>query len=144
MAFNKVILIGNLTANPELKQSASGISVCSFTIAVNRKMSKNNECDFINVVAWRAQAEFVARYFEKGKPILVCGQIQTRTWTDSQNNKRYATEVIADEVSFVGNKESSGTAKNEPSAYTPTGYGAPSFTPSPNFEEIPNDNSLPF
>ena len=116
MAFNKVILIGNLTANPELKQSASGISVCSFTIAVNRKMSKNNECDFINVVAWRAQAEFVARYFEKGKPILVCGQIQTRTWTDSQNNKRYATEVIADEVSFVGNKESSGTAKNEPSA----------------------------
>lgn len=143
-SFNKVILIGHLTADVELKQSASGISVCSFSIAVNRKMSKNNECDFINIVAWRQTAEFVCKYFKKGQPILVCGQIQTRTWTDSQNNKRYATEVIADEVSFVGNKESAGTAKNEPSAYTPTAYGAPNFVPSTNFEEIPNDDSLPF
>lgn len=143
-SFNKVILIGHLTADVELKQSASGISVCSFSIAVNRKLSKNNECDFINIVAWRAQAEFVCKYFKKGQPILVCGQIQTRTWTDNQNNKRYVTEVIADEVSFVAPRESGTTAKNEASAYTPTGYSAPNFAPSTNFEEIPNDGDLPF
>jgi single-strand DNA-binding protein len=134
-SFNKVILIGNICSDPELKQSQSGISVCSFSIAVNRKMSKNNECDFITIVAWRQQAEFVCKYFKKGKPILVCGQLQTRTWTDKQNNKRYATEVVADEVTFVGGGESSTEAKNEP--YTP-------YQPDKKFEEIPSDESLPF
>lgn len=150
MAFNKVILVGNLTADPELRQTQSGASVSTFTIAVNRKYNKdgNNEVDFITVVAWRQQAEFVSRYFKKGKPILVCGQLQTRTWTDNQNNKRYATEVIADEVSFVGNadnnaesKESAqgsflpGTTAYMPSAYTDNAQG---------FEEIPDGSDLPF
>lgn len=145
MAFNKVILIGNMTADPELKQSTSGVSVCSFSIAVNRKMAKNGECDFINIVAWRQQAEFVSRYFKKGKPILVCGQLQTRTWTDNQGNKRYATEVVADEVSFVGSNESSTEAKNEPSSYVPSAYTTPTFASNnQNFEEIPSDESLPF
>ena len=139
-SFNKVILIGNLTADPELKQSQSGVSVCSFSIAVNRRLSKTNECDFITIVAWRQQAEFVSRYFKKGKPILVCGQIQTRTWTDKQNNKRYATEVVADEVSFVGGSESSTEAKNEAPAYMPSVYQSPSAA----FEEIPADEGLPF
>ena len=143
MSFNKVILIGNLTANPELKQSTSGVSVCSFSIAVNRKMAKNGECDFITIVAWRQTAEFVSKYFKKGKPILVCGQLQTRTWTDNQGNKRYATEVVADEVSFVGNSESSGEAKNNAPTmpYMPTAYSTQN---SLNFEEIPNDGDLPF
>ena len=149
-SFNKVILIGNLTADPELKQSTSGISVCSFSIAVNRKMSKNNECDFITIVAWRQQAEFVCKYFKKGQPILICGQLQTRTWTDNQNNKRYATEVVADEVSFVAPRESSTEAKNQPAA---NGFmqGAYNFMPSAysgvnnqNFEEIPDDSDFPF
>ena len=140
-SFNKVILIGNLTADPELKQSTSGVSVCSFSIAVNRKMAKNNECDFITVVAWRQQAEFVTRYFKKGKPILICGQLQTRTWTDNQNNKRYATEVIADEVSFVGSNDNSTEAKSQPSTYTPSAYQTSSQT---QFEEVPNDGDLPF
>ncbi len=143
-SFNKVILIGYLTGDPELKQTTGGISVCSFSIGVNRRFAKEVEqnVDFINIVAWRQQAEFVCRYFKKGQPILVCGQLQTRTWTDNQNNKRYATEVVADKVSFVGNKESSGEAKNEASAqpYTPTGY----TQNSQNFEEIPSDDSLPF
>jgi single-strand DNA-binding protein len=141
-SFNKVILIGNLTADPELKQGASGVSVCSFSIAVNRKYNKdgNNEVDFITIVAWRQQAEFVCKYFKKGKPILICGQLQTRTWTDKQNNKRYATEVVADEVSFVGGDESSTEAKNEAPAYMPSAYQ----TPSAAFEEIPSDESLPF
>ena len=137
-SFNKVILVGNMTADPELKQSTSGASVCSFNIAVNRKMAKNNECDFITIVAWRQQAEFVTRYFKKGNPILVCGSLQTRTWTDNQGNKRYATEVVADEVSFVGNNSSNTDAKPQP--YMPSAY----TTNNQNFEEIPNDGDLPF
>ena len=103
-SFNKVILIGNMTADPELKQTQTGTSVCSFSIAVNRRFSKNEQgqtVDFINIVAWRQSADFVCRYFKKGNPILICGQLQTRTWTDNQGQKRYATEVVADEVSFV-------------------------------------------
>lgn len=146
MSFNKVILIGNMTADPELKQTTSGVSVCSFSIAVNRRFSKEGEqnVDFINIVAWRNTADFVTRYFKKGKPILVCGQLQTRTWTDNQGNKRYATEVVADEVSFVGSNESPTEQKNEPASngsYTPTGYTSNNNT---QFEEIPNDAGLPF
>ena len=147
-SFNKVILIGNLTADVELKQSTSGVSVCSFSIAVNRKMAKNNECDFINIVAWRQQAEFVTRYFKKGQPILICGQLQTRTWTDNQGQKRYATEVVADEVAFVGINQTT-EAKNETpvfnpatdNKYMPSAY---SGSNNQNFEEIPNDGDLPF
>ncbi len=143
MAFNKVILVGNLTADPELKQTTQGTSVCTFTIAVNRKAAKNGECDFISIQVWRQTAEFVAKYFKKGNPILVCGQLQTRTWTDSQGNKRYTTEVVADEVSFVGSKESSTGAKNEASAYVPSAY----TQKSENFEPFPanaGEDGLPF
>ena len=138
-SFNKVLLIGNLTADPELRQTPSGVSTCSFSIAVNRKMAKNNECDFINIVTWRQTAEFVTKYFKKGKPILVCGQLQTRSWTDNQGNKRYATEVVADEVSFVGNNESSTDAKSQPQPYMPSAY-----TSQPQFEEVHDDGQLPF
>ena len=142
MAFNKVILIGNITKDLELKQTPNGVSVCSFDIAVNRKLSKD-EVDFISIVAWRQQAEFVTKYFKKGQAILVCGQIQTRSYTDSQNNKRTAVEVVADEVTFAGGKESSTEAKSEP--YTPSAYVAPVFNSnSQNFEEIQGDESLPF
>lgn len=160
MSFNKVILIGNLTADPELKQTNAGTSVCSFSIAVNRRFSKDGEqaCDFINIQAWRQTAEFVAKYFTKGKPILVCGQLQTRTWTDKEGNKRYATEVVADEVSFVGNNDNATAQKNEPAvnvpnptqwgnggSYTPSAYTQPGFnTNTPQFEEIPGDERLPF
>ena len=105
--FNKVIIGGRLTSDPELKTTPSGISVTSFTIAVNRRFgSKNGEdaqADFINVTAWRQTAEFVARYFNKGKPILICGQLQTRSWTDQNGQKHYATEVVAEEAAFVEN-----------------------------------------
>ena len=146
-SFNKVILIGNMTADPELKQSTSGVSVCSFNIAVNRKMSKNNECDFITVVAWRQQAEFVTKYFKKGMPILVCGQLQTRTWTDNQGNKRYATEVVADEVSFVApasNEQKPATPPNPATFQSGNMPSAYSGVNNPQFEEIPNDGQLPF
>ena len=159
-SFNKVILIGNMTADPELKQTASGISACTFSIAVNRRYKDENgqnACDFINIVAWRQTAEFVTKYFTKGKPILVCGQLQTRTWTDNQGNKRYATEVVADEVSFVGSNDNATAAKNEPAVsvpdprqwgnknYTPSAYTQPGLnTSTPQFEEIPDDAGLPF
>lgn len=145
MAFNKAILIGNMCADPELKQSASGISVCSFSIAVNRRRSKDgaSETDFINIVAWRHTAEFVCKYFKKGQAILICGQIQTRSWTDNNGNKRYATEVVADEASFVGNKESAQSEKNEPCV--PYGHTLPTApVPAPSFEEISGDDDLPF
>jgi single-strand DNA-binding protein len=141
-SFNKVILIGNMTTDPELKQTQGGLSVCSFSIAVNRrfKAEGQQDCDFISIVTWRQQAEFVCKYFKKGKPILVCGQLQTRSWTDNQGNKRYATEVVADEVSFVGNNESTAEAKTQPQTHMPSAY-----TSQPQFEEIPNDDGqLPF
>ena len=149
-SFNKVILVGNMTADPELKQTTGGISVCSFSIAVNRRFAKPEQgqqnVDFINIVTWRQHAEFVSRYFKKGVPILVCGQLQTRTWTDNQGQKRYATEVVADEVTFVAPASQGGMSAQAPDSYTPEAYGAPAFNSagSANFEEIPNDESLPF
>ena len=159
-SFNKVILIGNLTATPELKQTVSGLSVCSFNIAVNRRTSKDGEqtCDFITIVAWRQTAELVSRYFTKGKPILICGQIQTRSYQDSQGNKRTATEIVADEVSFV---ESAGERNAEPTkaeksgivgahvaamGSIPSAYqqGMPLPMQQPEFEEIPNDGDFSF
>ncbi len=156
--FNKVILGGRLTADPELKQTQSGIPVCSFSVAVSRRyQSKSNgdnqaqtQADFINVVAWRQQAEFLTRFFRKGSSICIVGQIQTRTWTDSQNQKRYATDVIAEEIQFVDSK-GEGPAVTQPgvaqSAYTPDNY-APSFSTqqeaAPKFEEMSNDDDLPF
>ena len=140
-SFNKVICIGNMTADPELKQTREGTSVCSFSIAVNRKFAKNGECDFITIIAWRQQAEFVSRYFKKGNPILICGQLQTRNWTDNQGQKRYATEVVADEVSFVANNSSNDSKPQQPSNYMPSAY---SGVNNQNFEEIPNDGDLPF
>ena len=155
-SFNKVILIGNMTADPELKQTVSGTSVSSFSIAANRKFGKENEkdCDFINIVAWRQSAEFVCRYFKKGQPILVCGQLQTRSWTDNQGQKRYVTEVVADEISFVASANQgpttaqtqggiasteNGTNHGIVGAYIPDAYKT-----GAQFEEIPNDGDLPF
>ena len=148
-SFNKVILVGNMTADPELKQTTAGTSVCSFSIAVNRRFTKADQgqqtVDFINIVAWRQQAEFVSRYFKKGNPILICGQLQTRTWNDNQGQKRYATEVIADEVTFVTPANTNGAPAGG-SSYTPEAYATPSFgsASGASFEEIPSDDSLPF
>ena len=148
-SFNKVILIGNMTADPELKQTTNGTSVCSFSIAVNRRFARADQgqqnVDFINIVTWRQSAEFVCRYFKKGNPILVCGQLQTRTWTDNQGQKRYATEVVADEVTFV-TPAAQGAPAQGGATYTPDAYGTPAFNSaqSASFEELPNEDSLPF
>lgn len=138
---NKVVLGGRLTSDAELKQTTSGISVCSFTLAVNRKFQKEGEqqTDFINCVAWRNTAEFVSRYFKKGSSLCIVGNIQTRTWTDQNNQKRFATEVIVDEALFVDSKSDGG---QEPSGgYIPDAYKAPA---AQNFEELNTDDSIPF
>lgn len=143
-SLNKVILIGHMTADPELKLTPSGVGVCSFSIGISRKYTKGEQqqSDFINIVAWRQQGEFVSKYFKKGQAICICGQIQTRSWTDNNGNKRYATEVVADEVSFVERKEGATGAKNE--ASEPSYVQTAQTVNSPNFEEISGDEDLPF
>ena len=147
---NKVMLGGRLTADPELKQTQNGLQVASFSIAVNRRFRSNDNqqptTDFFNVTAWRALAEHVARYYKKGSSIFVIGTIQNRSWTDQQGNKRYATDIIADELHFVDSRSESSVSQQP---YTPDAYNAmPSYsTPvgaAPNFEEIKTEDDLPF
>ena len=138
---NKTILGGRLTADVELKQTPNGVSVCSFNLAVNRKFQKEGEqqTDFINCVAWRNTAEFISRYFRKGSSLCIVGNIQTRTWMDQNNQKRFATEVIVDEAMFVDSKSDGGQAPS--GGYIPDAYTAPA---APNFEEHNVDDDLPF
>ena len=134
-SLNKVILIGNLTKDPELKQTPSGASVTSFSIGVSRKYSGtdgNRETDFINIVAWRNTAEFIAKYFRKGSGISIVGSLQVRSY-EKDGQKRYATEVVAEEAGFIDKKENAGTSGSE--AYN---------TPPEQFTEIPVDEDLPF
>ncbi len=143
-SFNKVILIGNLVEDPELKQTPNGVPVTNFRIAVSRRFQNKEgqqEADFINIVCWRQSAEFVKRYFNKGKSILVCGSLQSRTWTDNNNQKRYTLEVVADEVSFVERKSDSqpmgGGQMSAPAPYSSASEGI-------SFEEMSTDDDLPF
>lgn len=134
-SFNKVILMGRLTADPELKQTQSGTAVTSFTLAVDRRYNKEGQekqCDFISCQAWRNTAEFICKYFGKGSAICVCGSIQTRSWTDSGGQKRYTTEVVADEAYFVD-------SKSDGAAFTPS-----SGADKSNFETMTDDDNLPF
>ena len=144
-SLNKVILIGHMVADPELKQTPNGVSVCSFRIGVSRRYTKAGEqaqSDFIDIVAWRQQAEFVARYFRKGSAICICGSLQTRTWNANDGSKRYATEVVADEINFVERKGDSPRTTSDFGAPPPAYQGG--MTETPKFEEIAGDDDLPF
>ena len=148
-SFNKVILMGRLTADPELKQTQSGVAVTTFQIAVDRKYSasEDKKTDFHSIKVWRNTAEFVCEYFKKGSSIIVVGELQNRSWTDQHGQKRYATEVAADEVRFGESKRDSETnslpgyqnaAPSQNSGYMPSAYNSPSF------DEIKEDADLPF
>lgn len=114
---NKAILMGRLTRDPELRHTGSGTPVCSFTVAIDNGYGDNRSTDFINCVAWNKTAEFVEKYFTKGRMIIVVGRIQTRTWEGQDGKKNYATEVVASEVSFGESKRSSdGSEPSVPSA----------------------------
>lgn len=104
---NHIVLMGRLTRDPELRRTASGIAVASFTLAVDRDYSGQNgekETDFIDIVAWRGSAEFVSKYFSKGRMAVVSGRLQIRNWNDKEGNKRRSAEVVADSVYFGDSK----------------------------------------
>ena len=165
-AINKVILMGRLTADPELRQTQSGISTCRFTVAVDGNMNQNtNErhTDFITVVAWRQTAEFVSRYFNKGKLILVEGNLRTGSYDDRNHPdvKHYTCEVVAENVSFGETKSSSQGGGYSGQPYSQSGgqqqYDQQSAPPQQNapapsvsfgnlddFEEVIGDGDLPF
>ena len=150
-SLNKVILMGNLIQDPELKTTNTGLAVCNFSLAVNRKFAKQGEqaVDYINISCWRASAEFVGKYAKKGNSLVVCGQLQTRNYTNAQGQKVYITEVVADEVSFAGNNAQNNGGQPRVSvpnangnAYTPSAYGGGN---QQNFSQTDiGDSSLPF
>lgn len=138
MSYNKVIIMGRLTADPELRRTGSGVAVTSFTVAVDRQSSKEDATDFIDCVAWRKTAELVEQYFHKGKEILVDGELQTRTYTAKDGSKRKVAEVNASNVRFVGKRDSDGYQQQETQEAQQSG----------DFFQIPDtdtdDNDLPF
>lgn len=130
---NRIIVMGRMTRDPELRRTNSGTAVASFTVAVDRdfkSQSGEKETDFIDVVVWRNTAEFVSKYFSKGRMSVVEGRLQLRDWTDKEGNKRRTAEIVADSVYFGDSKRDGGdTAQSEPQV---------------GFSEIEDDGDLPF
>ena len=153
---NKIILMGRLTRDPELRHTQTGTAVASFSLAVDRdfkdKATGDRTTDFIDVVAWRQTGEFVSRYFTKGRMAVVEGRLQIRDWTDKDGNKRRSAEVVADNVYFGDSKrdaESAGPYSGGHSAPSggrspaPSGFGAPDM--GDQFAELSDDDGeLPF
>lgn len=144
---NKVILMGNLTKDPEYKTTPTGVGVTTFTVAVGRRFAKQGDevtADFFNVVAWRNTAEFVSKYFNKGRAIVVVGSLQNRNWTDQNGQKHYVTEVVADECYFAGNS-GSGNNQNDGGTFYGAEPAAQSTKPvAATFEELSTEDDLPF
>ena len=144
---NNVVLMGRLVQAPELKQTASGVSVTSFTLAVERSFVKQGEerqTDFINCVAWRQTAKFITSYFRKGQMIAVTGSIQTRNYEDKSGNKRVATDVVVANASFCGSKNETGaSAPRDTSAFSAPAASYSTAAAS-DFEELQGDDDLPF
>ncbi len=141
---NCAVIMGRLTADPELRTTQSGLSVTSFTVAVDRayKSGDERQTDFINVVAWRGTADFVSRFFKKGQMIAVQGSIQTRNYEDKNGNRRTAVEIVADNVSFCGSKnENSGYAAARQEAAPAVSYQSGD---AGSFSVLPDDNSQGF
>ena len=146
---NKAILMGRLARDPEIRTTQSGVSVCNFTVACDRRSRAadgtwQNQADFIPCVAWRQQAEFVNRYFSKGDRILVSGSIQPRNWEDQNGQRRYTTEIIIEEVEFCESKRGErrdvpGDDRTDRVSAMTVESGGGSFLPPPD-----EDNSLPF
>lgn len=142
---NKVILIGRLTADPELRYTPSGVPTCSFRLAVDRPFTSQNgerEADFINIVVWRAQAENVAKYMSKGRQVAVEGRLQVRTYDDKDGRRQWISEVVADRVEFLGSGNNAGGGN-----YGGNNYGGQSqnnYRQNDQFAQpaAPSDNGL--
>lgn len=134
---NRIIVMGRMTRDPELRRTNSGTAVASFTAAVDRdfkSQSGEKETDFIDVVAWRNTAEFASKYFSKGRMAVVEGRLQIRDWTDKDGNKRRSAEIVADSVYFGDSKRDGGdTVQSEPQS-----------EPQSGFSEVEDDGDLPF
>ncbi len=155
---NNVTLIGRLTADPELKHTASGIATTRFTIAVDRtfvKQGEERQADFISLVAWRQTAEFICKYFSKGRRIAIVGEIRTGSYTDKDGNKRYTTDVVVNNAEFCDSKRDSGDSgdgysRSYQNSYQqnsrPEQVAAPSYSNGDvgDFMETPGDEDLPF
>ena len=160
---NVVAIMGRLVADPELRTTQSGTNVCSFRIACDRNFARQGEqrqADFIDIVAWRQQAEFVSKYFQKGSPIVVEGSLQTRQYQDKNGNNRTAVEVVANQINFVPRTNGQGSASGAagyapaaPAAPAAGGYSrpavqdaAPSYSAgsSEDFAVIDDNEDLPF
>ena len=148
--FNKVILGGRLTAEPELKQTPTGIPVITFSVAVNRRFTKNAEqkADFIYCRAWRERAELISRYFHKGSSISIVGSLQQNNWTDQQGNKHTTYEVVVDEVNFVDSasesRTQSGAGSFNPYTAAESAGATGTAEDASAFEQVENEDDLPF
>ena len=141
---NHITIMGRLTRDPEMRRTGSGVAVTSFTIACDRDFGQNGEkeTDFIDITAWRNTAEFVSKYFAKGRMAVVSGRLQIRSWTDKDGNKRKSAEVVADNVYFGDAKTDSSSGG---SYGTHASYAAPAPAPASNFAMLEDDDSqLPF
>jgi single-strand DNA-binding protein len=145
--YNRAILIGRLTADPEMRTTPNGVNVASFRIAVDRPFTAKGaekKTDFISITCWRQQAEFVCRYFSKGRAIGVEGSIQTRDYTDRDGNKRNTFEIVADRVFFVESKSAaSASPAAAPAAPRDNGVSYASGSAG-DFQVISDDDDLPF
>ena len=152
--YNKVIMLGRITQDLELKTTPNGVSVLQFSIACDRRYQTKGEekkSDFFNCVAWRNEAEFISKYWSKGRPILIEGELQNRSYDDKNGVKRYVTEIIVDRATFTGDKRSEGnggsdTAPPPPPApsTSPSGKYTPADTKSANALVPPPDDDYPF
>ena len=167
--YNRIMLGGRLTADPELRQTQDGTPMATFRIAVNRRSRGNQQdqnqqqtADFFRCIAWRYSAEFVTRYFHKGSSIFVSGNVQNNNWTDQQGNKHTSIDILVDDVQFVDSRSENpayqggggysapqSQASGQPqTGYTPSSYTSPGFgdggDKEPNFEEMSDEDSLPF
>ena len=149
---NKVYLIGNLTRDPEMRSTQSGVPVCNFSIAVNRRFRNQQtgqqETDFFNIVAWRQLAELCSRFLAKGRKVAVSGSIQTRTYEAQDGSKRSAFDIVADEVEFLSSPQGAGAPSGEyrPAAPSPAPQvqQAPSYAPADTGFTQVDDDELPF
>ena len=142
---NKVILIGNLAADPELRQTSSGLPVCTFRLAVQRRFSNAQgvrEADFFTIVAWRQTAELCNRFLTKGRKCAVVGSLQTRSYDAQDGSKRYVTEVVADEVEFIGGQQGNQNQGNYGEVPPPPAPPA-SYQSNTGFTQV-DDDELPF
>lgn len=152
--YNRVILMGRLTKDPELKTTQNGISMCRFSVAVDRMYSKgeDKQTDFFDITAWRQTAEFVCKYFAKGKAIHIEGKLQNNNYTDQNGVKHYSTAIIADNVAFCGDRAPEGSSQYKPSQANVPPSSPPAQAQQNNvqlgdlgdFEEILDSGEVPF